>query len=98
MCEDEQTDGNIFGTKLNNNITVFGGFCHIVIESEVYIDVDDNDTQSKGSQAESNNDDHAIYYAYAIDKMENSREHFSKRYQLKVDKVRMSYHVVAFPS
>ena len=47
VCKvDRQTDGNLFGTKFHNNVTMFGSSCHMVIESEVYNNVDDNNFQS----------------------------------------------------
>ena len=40
---DEQTDGKIFGTKSNNNFTMFISSSIILIESEVYNNAGDND-------------------------------------------------------
>ena len=75
---DEQTDENMFGTKFNKNVTMFGSSFHTVIQSEVYNKVDDNDTQMIGVQLEGNNADDVVDYPDEIETTQNSRDFFPK--------------------
>ena len=43
MHVDKKNDGNVFGTKSNNNVTMFGSSRHTVIESEVYNNAGNNE-------------------------------------------------------
>ena len=69
---DELNDGNIFVTKSNNNVTVFGSSIHTVIESEVHNNAGGDGAHSERVKAASNNSDHTVDHTDTIDTTQNS--------------------------
>ena len=104
---------NVFGKDTLENVTILGGSCHYLVEDEDgpnttiprvsnvedengnEVNVQSDPTEAAGVEA---NDKRKVMFTEAIETIRGSRDRFSKRDQLRADRVRRLQHVSGFLS
>ena len=107
---DKRCKRDVFGSKITDDETTFGGTCPTLVESE---DQPEEEMNNEHAQATGVNGEGVIFPGaevvttgyqgsglekYVIDTMSKSRSRFSKMHQLRADAVRRLKHVAAFSS
>ena len=112
----EIRSGIIFGSKSQNNVTIFGGACHALMEDEDEPNAEitgvssvdgedkedskliDGNAKNGAESTEVIKSEHKVRFYEAIETVMGSRSKFSKRDQIRADRVRRLQHVAGFPS